>query len=62
MGRHEISTLLNKFIRIKFCERKWVVVDDFSSGQYSGSEKRRFKTSMLNDLNLCDFSDAYIVV
>ena len=40
---------------------KWVEVSDLSSSQYSVNKNIRFKTSMLR-LNLCDYSNAYIVV
>ena len=45
----------------KFLTKKWVEVNDLSSGQYSGNENTRFKTSMLRS-NLCDYSDACIFV
>ena len=35
--------------------------NDLSSGQYSDSKNIRFKTSILRS-NLCDYSDAHIVV
>ena len=41
--------------------RKWIEVNDLSSGQYFPSKNVRFKTSMLRS-NLCDYSDVYIVV
>ena len=36
-------------------------VNDLSSGQYSVSKNVRFKTSMLRS-ELCNYSDAYIVM
>ena len=42
-------------------KKKWVEVNDLSSGQYSVNKNIRFKTSMLR-LDLCDYSDACIVV
>ena len=39
--------------------KKWIEVNDLSSGQYSASKNIRFKTSMLRSH---DYSDAYIVV
>ena len=36
-------------------------VNDLLSGQYSVKKNIRLKTSMLRS-NLCDYSDAYIVV
>ena len=36
-------------------------MNDLSSGQYSINKNIRFKTSMLRS-DLCDYSDAYIIV
>ena len=41
--------------------KEWVEVNDLSSGQYSDNKNIRFKTSMLRS-DLCDYSDAGIVV
>ena len=41
--------------------QKWIEVNDLSSGQYSINKNIRFETSMLRS-DLCDYSDAYIVV
>ena len=40
---------------------KWGKVNDLSGGQYSVNKNIRFKASMLAS-DLCDYSDAYIVV
>ena len=40
---------------------KWIEVKDLSNGQYSVNKNIRFKTSMVR-LDLCNYSDAYIVV
>ena len=61
MDYYEISKSLNDSIASKFWTKKWVEVNDLSSGQYSGNENTRFKTSMLRS-NLCDYSDACIDV
>ena len=45
----------------KFTTKKWVEVNDLSSGQYSVNKSIKFKTSMLRS-DLCDYSDAHIVV
>ena len=48
----------------RFITKKWVEVHDQSGSaedRYKPSKQIRFKTSMLR-LDLCDFSDAYIVV
>ena len=39
--------------------RKWIEIYNLSSGQYSVNKSIRFKTSRSN---LCDYSDAHIVV
>ena len=54
-----MSKLLNDSSLSKFVTKKWVNVNDLSSGQYSAS-KKMFKTSMLR-ADLCNYSDAYIV-
>ena len=41
--------------------RKWIEVNNLSSGQYSLNKNIRFKTSMLRS-DLCDNSDAYVIV
>ena len=41
--------------------KRWIEINDLSSGQHSSSKNTRFKTSMLRS-NLFDYSDAYIVV
>ena len=46
---------------MQICEKKWIEVNDLSSGQYSVNKYIRFKTSMLRS-DLSDYSDAYIVV
>ena len=45
----------------KFVAKKWVEVYDQSQGNYDVNKEIRIKTSMLRS-DLCDFSDAYIVV
>ena len=61
MEHCKISKLLNDSSVSKFVTKKWVEVNDLSSGQYSTSQNIRFKNSMLRS-NLCDYSDAYAVV
>ena len=39
----------------------WVEVNDESRGTYNVNSQMKFKTSMLRP-NLCDYSDAYILV
>ena len=45
----------------KFVAKKWIDVYDQSQGNYDVNKEIRIKTSMLRS-DLCDFSDAYIVV
>ena len=61
MEHYKIPEVLNDYTVSKFVTRKWIEVNDLSSGQYSVNENIRFKTSMLRS-DLCDYSDAYIVV
>ena len=44
-----------------FLTKKWIEVYDQSQGNYNVNKEIRIKTSMLRS-DLCDFSDAYIVV
>ena len=44
-----------------FVTKKWIKVHDQSEGIYNVNKEIRIKTSMLRS-DLCDFSDAYIVV
>ena len=46
---------------LKFVSKKWIDVYDQSQGNYNVNKEIRVKTSMLKS-DLCDFSDAYIVV
>ena len=41
--------------------KKWIEVNDLSSGQYSVNKYIRFKTLMFRS-DFCDYKDAYIVV
>ena len=45
----------------RFVTKKWIDVYDQSEKNYNPNKKVRIKTSMLRS-DLCDFSDAYIVV
>ena len=45
----------------KFVTRKWIEVYDQSEKNYNPNKEIRTKTSMLRS-DLCNFSDAYIVV
>ena len=45
----------------RFITKKWIEVYDQSKETYNTNKQIRFKTSMLRS-NLCEFSDAFIVV
>ena len=45
----------------RFVTKKWIEVYDQSGGNYNVNKKITIKTSMLRP-DLCDYSDAYIVV
>ena len=45
----------------RYVTKKWIEVYDQSQGNYDVNKEIRIKTSMLRS-DLCDFSDAYIVV
>ena len=61
MEHYKISKLLSDSTVSKFVTKKRFEVFDLSCGQYSVNKNIRFKTSMLRS-DLCDYSDAYIVV
>ena len=63
MEYQKITNLLgNKSDKVpRFITKKWIEVRDQSGGTYNTNKQIRFKTSMLK-FDLCDFSDAYIVV
>ena len=45
----------------RFITKKWIEVHDQSGGTYNTNKQIKFKTSILRS-DLCDYSDAYIVV
>ena len=45
----------------KYVTKKWIEVYDQSKKKYNSNKEIRIKTPMLRS-ELCDFSDAYIVV
>ena len=45
----------------KFATKKWYVIDSESKGNYSHENPIKILTSSLKS-NLCDYSDAYILV
>ena len=61
MEHYKISELLDDSTVSKYVIKRWVEVNDLSSGQYSVNKNIRFKNSMLRS-NLRDYSDMYIVV
>ena len=53
--------MIQLLITPKFVTKKWIKVYDHSQGNYNPNKELRIKTSLLRS-DLCDFSDAYIVV
>ena len=58
---YKISKLLGDSTVLKFVTKRWVEINDLSSGQYAAKKNVRFKNTVLAS-DLCDYSDAYIVV
>ena len=50
MEHYKISKLLIESAVLQFATKKWVKVNDLSSGQYSVNKYIRFKTSMLSQI------------
>ena len=63
MGDQKINKLLGSALDKvpRFITKKWIKVYDQSGGPYNTNKQIRFKTSMLRS-DLCDYSDAYILV
>ena len=63
MKYQKIANLLNDESNepSKFRTKHWVEIDDDIRSAYSPNKQIRFKRSMLKS-NLCDYSDAYILV
>ena len=68
--RHHIKSEYQKITNLlgnipdkvpRFITKRWIEVYDQSGGAYNTSKQIRFKTPMLWS-DLCDYSDAYIVV
>ena len=59
MQHYKIPKLLNHPTVSKFVTKKWIEVNNLSSGQYSVNKNIRFRTSMLRS-DLCDYSDVYM--
>ena len=56
---HDITSAIKDLP--KFLTKKWIEVYDQLEGNYDVNKEIRIKTSMLRS-DLCDYSDAYIVV
>ena len=63
METQKIVNLLNGIDNenSKFATKKWHIIDSESKGHYSPEDPIKFLTSSLKS-NLCDYSDAYILV
>ena len=66
-GNSKIVNLLNDFEKLhsKFATRKWYIINDQNIGKYDiGNDNDstiKFETKVIKP-NLCDYSDAYILV
>ena len=56
-----LDTIFNDKDLPRFVTKKWIEVYDQSGRNYNDNKEIRIKTSMLRS-DLCDYSDAYIVV
>ena len=56
-----LDTTSDDKVLARFVTKKWVEVYDQSEKNYNVNKEIRIKTSMLKS-DLCDYSDAYIVV
>ena len=63
MEYQKITNLLGNmpYKVLKFINKKWIEVFDQSGGTYNTNKQIRCKTSMLRS-DLCDYSDAYIIL
>ena len=61
METQKIVNLLNGSDNSKFATKKWYIIDSESKGNYSHENPIEFFTNSLES-NLCDYSDAYILV
>ena len=62
MEHYQVSKLLNDSNVLKFVTKnKWIEVNNLCGNQHSANKNIRFKNSVLRS-DLCDYSDAYIVV
>ena len=61
MEFQKITNFLDITLLSKFVTKKWIEVYDQLEGNYNVNKEIRIKTSMLRS-DLCNFSDAYIVV
>ena len=61
MEHYKISKLLNNSTVSKFMTKKWIKLNDLLCVQYSVNKNIRCKTPMQR-LDLCGYSDTYIVV
>ena len=61
MEHYKISKVLKGLSVSKFVAKQWIDINDLSSSQHSDKKNIQFETLVLRS-DLCDFSDAYIVV
>ena len=63
METQKIVNLLNgsNNDNLKFATKKWYIIDSESNGNYSQNDETKFLARSIES-NLCDYSDAYILV
>ena len=67
METQKIVNLLSdsEEFNLKFATRKWFIINDQNNGQYGRGDENdstiKFETKVIKP-NLCDYSDAYILV
>ena len=63
METHKIVNLLNDSNNesSKFATRKWNIINDQNNREYGEDSAIKFETKIIKS-NLCDYSDAYILV
>ena len=61
MEDQKVLNLLNGASNSKFVTRKWSIFNDQSNANYSVGNEIIYNTNVLKS-NLCDYSDAYILV
>ena len=61
MEHQKILNLLNETNDSKFVTRKWNIANNNSKSNYGATNEITYNTEILKS-NLCDYSDAYILI